>query len=112
MYSYFTLGDRKLNITNLKKCLGCIIADYLSDNNDINRHCSLRMIKYFSMLIVPISMDDIGCPLWTKYKSSSNRKLEVACKHIFRNFLKCNREGTTNQIIQLNVDPYDVIVKK
>ena len=33
----FTLGDRKLNIVSVKKYLGCIIADNLPDNNDINR---------------------------------------------------------------------------
>ena len=33
----FTFGDRKLNITNIKKYLGCIMTGTLSDNNDINR---------------------------------------------------------------------------
>ena len=32
----FTLGGRKLNVTNVKY-LGCNITDNLSDNNDINR---------------------------------------------------------------------------
>ena len=47
-----------------------------------------------------------------RYNSSNNKQLEVAYKQICTFFLKCKRDGSTNQIIQLNVDPYDVIVRK
>ena len=50
--------------------------------------------------------------MYTVDKSSKNRKIEVAYTQIFRSFLKCKREGITNQMIQLNVDLYDVIVWK
>ena len=47
-----------------------------------------------------------------QYTSSNNRKLEVVYKQIFRNFLQSKGEGTTNEMVHLNIDPYDVIVQK
>ena len=50
--------------------------------------------------------------MWTRYNSSNIRKIEVAYKQIFKSFLKCKRENTTNRMIQLYIDTYDVIVRK
>ena len=60
------------------------------------------------MLIVPISID-VHCG---PESILNKRKLEVAYKQIFRSFHQCKREGITNQMIQLNVDPNDVIVRE
>ncbi len=120
------LGGRKLNFTSAKKYLGCFICDDLTDNHDIKRqvrcvytrgnvlvktfrHCSddvkLKLFKSYCTGFY-------GCTLWAKFTDSCKHKLVVAYKQIFRNIMKCQKLGTTGQMLKWNVVPYDVIIGK
>jgi len=120
------LGGLILEFTDVKKYLGCFIADDLYDDCDIKRqvrsvyargnilikkfrHCSddvkVKLFKAFCSSFY-------GCNLWAKFQNKSRKKLVVAYKQIFRSFFKCKRIGTSTQMINFTIDSYDVILRK
>ena len=120
------LGGQVLNFTDCKKYLGAFICDNLSDDKDIKRQIRSvytkgnLLIKKFRNCTSEVKVklfksycsSFYGCNLWARSCDASRRKLVVAYKQIFRNFMKCQRFGTTQQLLMLHVDPYDVIYRK
>ena len=53
-----------------------------------------------------------GCNLCANFIDTCHRKLIVAYKQIFRNVMKCQRLGTTAQMLAWSIDPFAVINRK
>ena len=120
------LGGQVLIFTDCKKYLGAFICDNLSDDKDIKRQIRSvytkgnLLIKKFRNCTSEVKVklfksycsSFYGCTLWARSSDASRRKLVVAYKKIFRNFMKCQRLGTTQQMLMLHIDPYDVIYRK
>ena len=107
------MGCQKLLFSETKKYLGCFIHDDLCDNNDTKRqircvytrgnilikkfrHCTqevkLKLFRAYCSIFY-------GCNLWAHFADTCHCKLVAACKQIFRNFMKCQRLGTTAQML-------------
>ena len=115
-----------LQFSEVKKYLGCIIANNLSDDCDIKRqirsvyargnslikkfrHCSEEVkVKLFKSYCSSF----YGCTLWAKFYDYNINKLVVAYKQIFRAFFKRERKDTSRQMLDINIDSYGVILRK
>ena len=109
-----------------QKYLGYFICDDMSDNKDIIRqtrctytrgnliiskfrNCSDHVkIKLFKAYCTNF----YGITLWSNFTSEIRRKLQVAYKRIFRMLMKCPMFGTTSQMIDFKLDPFDVVERK
>ena len=120
------LGGHKLDFVDCKKYLGCFINENLCDDNDIKRLMRSVytrgniLIKKFrfcteevkAKLFKSYCSSFYGCVLWSSFTDMCYHKLVVAYKQVFRNFIQCRRQGTTMQMLRINIDPYDVIYRK
>ena len=122
----FNLGGLDLLYTDTKKYLGCFISSDQYDDCDIKRqiksvysrgnvliskfrHCSDAVkIKLFKSYCSSFYC----CNIWSLYRVNVHKKLNVAYKQIFRSFFKCNRIGTSSQMLLHTIDPYPVIRRK
>ena len=82
-----------------------LVVTFLLKSSDIVR--TMLNLKLFNSYCTGF----YGCTLWAKFTDLCKRKL-VAYKQIFRNIMKCQKLGTTIQMLKWNVAPYDVIVRK
>ena len=73
------------------------------------RHCSDDVkIKLFKSYCSSF----YGSNLWCSFYDYNRQKLVVAYKQIFRSFFNCKREGTTFQMLNYSIQPFDVLERK
>ena len=119
----FSLGGASLKYVHIQKYLGFIMNEHLLDNDDIKRqlrctytrgnmiiskfrHCS-NDVK--AKLFKAYCTNFYGINLWSNFSNDTMRKLVVAYKRIFRNTMHIDQQKTTQQMLEVNVDPFDVI---
>lgn len=122
----FILNSCTLEITDTIKYLGCIISSDRSDNLDIKRQ--IRSVYARGNVLISkfrLCSDDVkvklfkaycssfyGFTIWSLYNRSFMRNLITAYKKIFRAFFSRKREGTTFQMLSLNIQPFSVLHRK
>ena len=122
----FVLDGNVLKSVSIQKYLGCVISDNLSDNNDICRQlrCTyargnmiIKKFKYCTdevkvKLFKAYCTNFYGSCIWARFTKACIRKLTVAYKRIFRGFMLRDFDATTYQMLELNIDPFNVIERK
>jgi len=123
----FTLDGKNLRYVDKEKYLGVIMADDSRSDNDINRQ--MRSIYGRGNIIinnfkhctdsVKIQLFKTFCcnfycsHLWSVYNKASYSKVKVAFKKIYRTLMNLERRcSITNHMVNLNVDSFDVLIRK
>ena len=121
------LNGKTLKVVKSEKYLGVKISDDMHDDDEITsqmrsvygrgnliiknfKHCDdsvkLQLFKTFCCNIY-------CCQLWSMYKKTTYRKINVAYRRIFRYFMKIdNGTSVSSAMLYHNVDSLDVVVRK
>ena len=125
-FSVFKLDNSKLKFTDSIKYLGCIITNDCKDDKDINR-LTRSIYARGNVLANRFYMctHEVKVKLFKAYCSSlyglstcinvsndSLKKLCLAYKRIFRKLFNFDFINTTQNMLKLRIDPFQVIQRK
>ena len=122
----FYINGKAIELVECHKYLGVWLTSDLKDDMDIVRQTRyvyasgnslIRKFKDCSPEVKAQLFKSYCCSvycssLWSTYSKSSFCKLNVAFKRIFRGLLKIKGESITGVMVQLGVNPLQVILRK
>ena len=123
----FILDDKALKYVDKEKYLGIIMSENCKSENDMHRQMRSiygrgnMVIRNFKQCSdsVKVQLFNTFCGnfycshLWSMYTKSSYAKVKVAFKKIYRSLMKLDRRcSITGHMVNLNVDSFDVLIRK
>ena len=121
------LNDKALKYVDKEKYLGIIMSENCKSENDMHRQMRSiygrdnMVIRNFKQCSdsVKVQLFNTFCGnfycshLWSMYTKSSYAKVKVAFKKIYRSLMKLDRRcSITGHMVNLNVDSFDVLIRK
>ena len=118
-----TLGSHKLDFTDCTKYLGCFISQDSYDDQDIERlirsvysrgNFLIHKFRYCTVdvkirLFLAYCTSFYGITTWFRFHENYKKRLDIAYKKIFRAFFRLKREGTTFNMLNMNLKPFAVL---